>query len=178
METWKKITDYPNYSVSDEGRVRNDKTGKIKAIKPDGQRKNYRAVCLYKNSQGKCKRLHRLVAEAFIDNPSNKPDVNHKDGNPLNNRSGNLEWVTKSENMIHAYKTGLATPHPSYGMRGKKNPNGGRPKKPIRIVETGEEFPSIAECGRRTGIGNKHIVDCLKGRQRTAYGYTFEYIDD
>ena len=63
---------------------------------------------------------HRVIAETLIENKENKPEVNHKDGNKKNNHPSNLEWVTRSENNLHAYSTGLLTP---YDRRGDKNPN-------------------------------------------------------
>ena len=67
----------------------------------------YKKVELVKNGKKKSYKVHRLVAMAFIDNPENKPQVNHIDGNKINNHVDNLEWVTSSENCIHAYNTGL-----------------------------------------------------------------------
>ena len=69
----------------------------------------YKKVELVKNGKKKSYKVHRLVAMAFIDNPENKPEVNHIDGNKINNHVDNLEWVTSSENSIHAYKTGLSS---------------------------------------------------------------------
>ena len=68
----------------------------------------YFALNLIKEGKSKTKYIHRLVAETFIDNPNSKDEVNHKDGNKLNNRIDNLEWVTRAENMQHAYKHGLS----------------------------------------------------------------------
>ena len=120
------------------------------------------------------RRIHRLVAEAFIPNPDNLPEVNHKDGNKHNNNVDNLEWITKSDNMKHGFKNGIIKP--SRGMLGKKNPNGGRKGIPIRIIETGEVFSSSIECEKVKGLDNRHINDCLKGRQLTHGGYHFEYV--
>lgn len=71
----------------------------------------YMQVALSVNKKHACFKVHRLVAKAFIPNPENKPQVNHKDGNKLNNNVNNLEWVTCSENHSHAYNTGLRKPH-------------------------------------------------------------------
>ncbi|AMW61980.1 hypothetical protein DNAM5_236 [Bacillus phage Vinny] len=96
-----------NYSVSSDGEVRNDKTGRI--LK-QGVARGYNIVVLFNNCRGKTLTVHKLVALAFIPNPLNKPQVNHKDGNKLNNSVNNLEWVTKSENQRHAIITGLVNP--------------------------------------------------------------------
>ena len=170
----KVIDTHPNYRITSDGRVINkyDKEKVLDGCSKDG----YLKVNLYNDGVGSSKRVHRLVAEAFIPNPDNKPDVNHKNGNKHDNCVDNLEWVTKSENMKHAYQTGLAKPHPTYGMLGKKNPNGGSKGKPVRILETGEEFNSIKDCADSIGGRDRGVCDCLTGRQHTHRGYHFEYI--
>ena len=122
--------------------------------------------------------IHRLVANAFVSNPDpiSKTDINHKDGNKLNNNFLNLEWVTKSENMIHAFSTGLNKPHPTYGMLGKKNPNGGRKGQQIRIIETGEIYESISKCADTIGGRSKSISDAINGWSKTHKGFHFERI--
>jgi len=103
---WKNIDGY-NYSISDHGDLRNDKTGKI--LKERIDNKGYHKCDIY-NGQGKSKGFlaHRLVAFAFLESPKEgQIQVNHKDGNPLNNNYTNLEWVTPKENTQHAVKTGL-----------------------------------------------------------------------
>ena len=171
--TWSKIKGFPNYSVSSTGEIRNDVSGKLKT--PRKTRTGYYDVDLYNGGKRSKLRVHRIVGETFIDNPDNKPQINHIDGNKLNNSVENLEWATASENMKHAFENGLA--EPSLGMLGKHNPNAGRKGIPIRIVETGEVFSSITECEKAINGNNRHICDCLSGRQRTHRGYTFEYID-
>jgi hypothetical protein len=97
-EEWKLVNDYDNYEVSTLGNVRNSDTGRILKTACRG---GYLTVGLCKNSNGRTFQLHRLVALAFIDNPENKPQVNHKDKNRGNNIVSNLEWSTASENNIH-----------------------------------------------------------------------------
>lgn len=96
MEQWKKIEGFENYSVSNNGQVRNDKTGRILKTykKPSG----YIQVQMGRKTVPKY--IHRLVAQAFIPNVSNKPQINHKNGNKGDNRADNLEWVTASENAL------------------------------------------------------------------------------
>lgn len=168
-----EIEGYPKYGVSRDGRIVNSRNHE-KALQ--NSRDGYIVVNLYCNGKESKKRVHRLVAETYIPNPDNKPDVNHKDGNKHNNSVSNLEWTTKSENMIHAYQTGLNKPHASYGMLGHKNPNGGRKGNKVRIVETGESFESIIDCATAIGGSDRCICDCLNGRQNTHKGYHFERI--
>jgi len=92
-----------NYFVDEFGNVYG--FGK-KLLKPR-KRGNYLCVFLYESNIGKNVSIHRMIAETFVPNPSKKEQVNHKDGNKLNNISSNLEWVTKSENQLHAYSLGL-----------------------------------------------------------------------
>lgn len=99
---------YPRFEVSNCGELRNVNTGTIykQTITPTG----YYGVCVSLGSRNDKKlfKIHRAVAETFIPNPENKPTVNHKDGNKLNNNVNNLEWATYSENTQHAFDTGLA----------------------------------------------------------------------
>lgn len=129
---WKPVKGYEGlYEVSDDGL--------IKSLPKKAGRRNqpeklsatfenylgYMCVNLYKNNQQKQFRVHRLVAEAFIPNPDDKPVVNHIDGNKQNNSVKNLEWCSQSENTIHAFKTGLrkgmqGENHPMYGKKHSK----------------------------------------------------------
>ena len=114
-EYWLDIPDYEGYQVSNHGRVRNKKTGKI--LKPYLTREYYR-VSLYNDSGRKCKLIHRLVAEAFLTNPQQKPAINHINGRKTDNNLSNLEWVSASENMSHAHSNGL---RPKINTQGENN---------------------------------------------------------
>ena len=94
------------YFVSPAGNVYSIRTGKLKPWKHNGK-EPYFMVSLSKGGKVKKVLVHRLVAEAFIPNPDNLPQVNHKDGNVQNNAVWNLEWVTNAENTIHAYENQL-----------------------------------------------------------------------
>ena len=100
MSTWKKINGYTNYSVSDEGQVRNDTT--MRVLSPALDSNGYQFVILCKNGERWHGYIHQLVANAFIPNFRNLCEVNHKDENKRNNHKGNLEWCTHSENVKHS----------------------------------------------------------------------------
>lgn len=116
-ERWKEIKDYEGkYEVSDFGRIRSlsrslptnyNQVIPERILKPVFHTLGYCSVLLQVDGLVKRANIHRLVALAFIPNPENKPQVNHKDGNKANNQVSNLEWVTHRENMKHAYDTGL-----------------------------------------------------------------------
>jgi hypothetical protein len=107
IEKWKDVEGWDGiYSVSDTGKIRNNKTGKLRKFRKE--KLGYLSVDLWNNMYMKRLKIHRLVALAFIPNTDSKPQVNHKDGNKENNSVGNLEWNTAQENSQHAYRTGLS----------------------------------------------------------------------
>lgn len=120
----------------------------------------YANVMLYKNGKQKQHKVHRLIAEAFIPNPYNKPQVNHLDGNKAHNVVWNLEWSTAKENNIHASDTGLI-----------------HTAKKVMVVETGEVFNSLGSCARAIGGNAGNISRCLNtDKSNTHKGLHFEWV--
>lgn len=112
MEIWKDIEGYEGlYKISSLGRVKsnhiNKKGSGWQLVQGFLNNKGYWCICLFKNNTRKWSKKHRLVAMAFIPNPENKPEVNHKDAIKIHNQVDNLEWVTTLENSKHAYKNNL-----------------------------------------------------------------------
>ncbi|MBQ9488273.1 MAG: NUMOD4 motif-containing HNH endonuclease [Selenomonadaceae bacterium] len=107
-EIWRDVKDFEGiYQVSNLGRVKSFYGKEPRILKPGEHWNGYLGVVLFKNDHRKTYSVHRLIAEAFIPNPENKSMVNHKDGNKQNNCLENLEWATRSENVLHAHKIGL-----------------------------------------------------------------------
>ena len=163
-EIWKTIEDFPDYEISDRGRVRNKKTNSI--MIPGISKQGYLHVGLRKNGVRKNVYIHRLVASSFL-GKNDDLVVNHKDGNKSNNSLENLEWCTDSENIKHAYITGLKKPSENHPL-----------KKSIQIIETGEKFPSIHKCAKAINGDRKSINECLKGNQETHKELHFKLDDE
>lgn len=155
---WKQISDHPNYEVSDTGKVRRRYSNKY--LEPYFDRTGRLRLTL----DGRTEYIHRLVAKEFVPNPNANSDVKHKDGNFLNNHIWNLKWVSHSE-----------TQKDSYGV-GANAPGGNCPPKPIRILETGQEFYSIRSCARYIGGTTSGIRQCLDGKIDSYLGFHFELI--
>jgi len=154
---WKEYKN-SGYFVSSTGLVKN-RHGKI--IKPASS-KIYKYLFYPLSISGvkKSMFIHRLVAEVFIINPDNKPQVNHKDGNKLNNNVENLEWVTQNENVQHMYDLGLKTYKPLH-YKGKFGKDHNRSKSVI-CVETGKKYGSMSEAARDLKIDNSSVSWAIK----------------
>lgn len=173
MEIWKDIVGYEGlYQVSNIGRVRslprNSTKGKI--LKPRLQH-DYYTVHLSKNGKTINKLIHRAVAESFLTNNYNLPEVNHIDGDKLNNRLDNLEWCSTSYNAIHAFKLGLRTPNIT--MLGKPSPR----RKKLKCLDTDIVYESVTMASKLTGINRGHIADCCRKERKTAGGCRWVYIE-
>ena len=166
-ELWKVVQGFEDYEISTQGRVRSSKHQRTHILKPRITHDGYVWYSLCKNGKGYTRRANRLVAEAFIPNPEGKPTVNHKDGDKRNNCVDNLEWMTKSEQMQHAYEHGLKRP-----VRGTLQGNavltedevreirrlykGHDPKRGMKALSKkyGVSEPTIDKCVRRVSYKN------------------------
>lgn len=172
-EVWKDIPDYEGlYQVSNLGRIKRIfRNGNEHFLSGRKDKDGYIEVILSKNKGKKFRRVHRLVAEAFIPNPYNKPQVNHKDRNKENNtvdidnpqgNTTNLEWTTCSENVVHCFDTGRSI----Y-------------KKEVKQYTTDLKYikcwKSIREASRELGISENNISSCCNGKLKTAGGYIWRF---
>ena len=180
---------YDDYQVSNLGRIlslnyRNTGRAELMTLVGDGD--GYLTVQLSKNRKRKTCKVHRLVAQTFLPNPENKPEVNHKiegnEGKKINmvifNEDGTIdkkrttiEWVTRKENN-------------NYGTHNermaKTKTNGKKSKRVLQLSLTGElirEYPSTRECGRN-GFDQGVVAGCCRGERKSHKGFRFMYYDD
>lgn len=175
MEIWKNIEGYENlYQISSEGRVKSLGNGssnsKERILKSYKDKDGYLRVSLWKEGKVKKYYIHRLVAQAFIPNPNNLPQVNHKDEKPSNNRVENLEWCDNKYNCNYGT-------HNERVAKALKNRKGF--SKPILQFNLDSEFirrwNSTREAERDLGFNQSNITKCCKGKLKTAYGYIWMY---
>lgn len=193
QEIWKDVIGYEGlYQVSNQGRVRSlDRNIKVKIkhnnkalkkgkiLKIQKGKSGYIIVALCKDGKVKHYRVHRLVAAAFIDNPENKPYVNHINGDKTDNRVENLEFCTQSENVLHSYKIKLRIINEEQKERireiGKKSS-----KQILQYNLEGnfiKTWDSTYEIERQLKIPHTNISKCCKNKLKTAGGYIWRYKD-
>lgn len=163
MTEWKEIKGYSSYEVSNEGNIRNKET--MQMVKPHKTRNGYNILKLYRDGKPYTRQVHRLVAMAFIGDVEGL-EVNHKDGNKTNNNVENLELVSRSENIKHAYASGLITEHHPDVM----------PRRKVRCITNGKEYESIHETSRSLGVDIAEIRRVCNKKRNHAKGMQFEWI--
>lgn len=171
MEIWKDIPDTKGYiQISSQGRARSLLSGKPRILKTQADKKGYLRLRVTIEQRKMTFKMHRAVANAFIPNPNNLPQVNHKDGDKSNNSVDNLEWCTNRENALHAIKNGLW----ENVFLASRLANESQ-KKPIVAYRDGVSryYKSVSEAERI--IGTKHISAVLKGKRTHAKGWRFRY---
>lgn len=159
VEEWRAIEGFENYEVSNLGIVR-----RVEYVKQREDFNGYPIVSLYKDGKVKTLKVHRLVAQAFIQNPNNLPQVNHIDEVKTHNNVTNLEWCSQQYNN-------------SWGTRLDRI--AAKHCKPIQQLSINgtliEEFDSTYDAQAKLGIHNSNICACLKGRRKVAGGYLWRY---
>ena len=174
-EIWKDIVGYEGlYQISNYGRIKSlkrelkqfDGTGysihpyKERILSQTQHKQGYLMVGLCKNCKSHLYQVHRLVGKAFIPNPNNLPEINHKFGNKSDNRVKSLEWCTRLHNQREAEKLGLI--HSPMRIAGEGHPSN---KKILRLNNQDKvikEYYSITSAGKDIGISMKHISYCIR----------------
>jgi DNA invertase Pin-like site-specific DNA recombinase len=182
-ETWRDILGYEGlYQISDLGNVRsldrkkrNGKDGKGfyilkgRVLTLVNSKKGYKVVTLYKDGKQKVKEVHRLIAEAFIPNEENKPQVNHINGDKTDNSLNNLEWVTVSENIQHAFDNGLVN---IKNISGEKNSQSKLKYDDVKYIRRvfikRDRVYGASALARKYGVSHQNILNIVNNKNWTS----------
>ena len=161
-EEWRDVVGYEGlYQVSDQGRVKSFKWNKERFLKPSMDKDGYLLVTLCAGGKRKTLKVHRLVCEAFHENPDNKPQVNHINEIKTDNRASNLEWCTCKQNVNHGSRNErVSKPVGQYSLDGKL----------IKL------WPSTMEAERQAGFNHGNISQVANGKYKQAYGCIWRYV--
>ena len=176
-EVWRDVVGYEGlYQMSDQGRVKSlerkvrhwrggERIQKERILKPITDHYGYQVVNLYTGGKQKMLSVHRLVCQAFHENPDNKPQVNHIDENKTNNCANNLEWCTYEENNNHGTRNersakALSKPIGQYTLDGE-------------LVKT---WSSVSEAQRQTGFSRGNISQAANGKYKNSHGFIWKYV--
>lgn len=181
VEIWKDIVDYENlYQVSSIGRIKSlrrkekikngYRTIRERILKPAKDKKGYLRVVLCKEGIQKTMKVHRLVCEAFLPNPLNLPQINHKDECKTNNRVDNLEFCDNMYNSNYGTKNERSSKAHTGVYNTKKS-------KKVKCIDTGKIYPSASEVQRQLGFAKSNICNCCRGKYKQAYGYHWSYVE-
>ena len=181
-EIWKDIVGYEGlYQVSNLGRVKSlnyKHSDKEKIRKLAIDKYGYPIVTLYNENKGKTHTIHRLVAEAFIDNSNNNPCIDHINTDRTDNRVCNLKWVTHKENNNNPLTIDKKRKNPRYGVTGVNNV---RSTVVLQFSKDGEfikKWDCITDVQRELGINRGNVIKCCKGKRKTANGYIWRYANN
>lgn len=188
MEIWKDIEGFEGlYQVSSFGRVKSLRywgSDRAQILKLTDDKNGYKILGIWKNRKRYSKKVHRLVAEAFIPNPHNFPQVNHKDENPANNHVENLEWCTCKYNInygSHNLKNALAQTGKKHTaehiLKIRKNAPASKPVFMIdaKSMEILAEFPSASEAARQIGGTATNVSFACRNQKSKYKGYFWRY---
>lgn len=169
FEEWRPIAEYEDlYEISSQGRVKSlnyKRTGQTQVLKPIMHTNGYLCINLYKDGKHKFCTIHRLVAEAFLANPENLPEVNHRDECKENNAVSNLEWCSGKDNCNHGTRNAR--------MAAAKNKPVQQFSKDGRLIAV---WSSGKEAEQSTGVHQSNICNCCNGKLRSTGGYVWRYL--
>lgn len=175
-----QINGFPNYTITNSGDIFNlnyNNTKTKRKLKPLNNGSGYMYVCLCRNGKKYNKYIHILVAEHFIPNPNNLPQVNHKDGDKTNCHDWNLEWCTNGENLSHAHRISLRDDR-EHLIKISQISSNATSKPVLQLYNNGSikaEFKNAGEASIATGANRRKIYECCNGKQKTCGGWKWKY---